>query len=86
MISKAGCFGLSLILLFCAQEGLHELINLLLSFFQVIVYDYVVELRSEGQLVASLGKALLDYLWGICVAAYQTAAQFLYLRRLHEDA
>ena len=46
----------------------------------------MVELRSEGQLVASLGKALLDYLRGICVAAYQTAAQFLYRRRLHEDA
>jgi hypothetical protein len=86
MISKLGCFGLSFILLFCAQEGLHELINLLLGFLQVIVYDYVVELRSEGQLIASLGKALFDYLWGICVAAYQAAAQFLYRRRLHEDA
>ena len=67
MISKAGCFGLSLILLFCAQEGLHELINLLLGFLQVIVYDHVVKLRGEGQLIACLGKALLDNLRRISI-------------------
>ena len=33
-----------------------------------------------------LGKALFDNLWGIGVATYQSAAQFLYRRWLYEDA
>ena len=74
MISKAGCFVFSFILLFCAQEGLDELINLLLSLLQVIVYDHVVKLRGKGQLIACLRKALLDNLRRISISAYQTAA------------
>ena len=46
----------------------------------------MVELGSEGQLIASFGKALLDNLRGIGVAAHQSAAQFLNRRWLNKDA
>ncbi len=42
-------FLLSSFAIILRQKGLYELINLLLSLLQVIVYDHVVKLRSEGQ-------------------------------------
>lgn len=49
-------------------------------------FDHVVKLRGEGQLIACLGKALLNHLRRISIAANQTAAQFLYRRWLDKDA
>ena len=46
----------------------------------------MVKLWSKGQLIACLGKSLFNHLWCIRTTTIQTAAQFLYRRRLHEDA